>query len=83
MVPGNACQSKLFEVVERRNGTKFNQFQLNAVAEEVFFDQMVKTKIEQMITTNAMVRQQIKGKFSSKEELFGYYRRAYSFRNQK
>jgi hypothetical protein len=76
MVPNNQCQSKLFEVVERRNGTKFNRQQLNTAAEEIFFEQVIKSKMEQIITTNPNVRQQLKGRFQSKDELFGYYRTA-------
>lgn len=81
-VPNSRCQNKLFELVERRNGTKYSIMQLNSAAEEIFFNE-VDDKIQNLINTNQNVRQQARKKFTSLEEIVTYYKQSYHFRNLK
>lgn len=81
-VPENRCQNKLFELVERRSGTKYSVSQLNVAAEEIFFNE-VDDKIQNLINSNAKVRSQVKKKFTSFDELISYYKQSYHFRNMR
>lgn len=81
-VPENRCQNKLFEVVERRSGTKYTVAQLNVAAEEIFFNE-VDDKIQNLINSNPGVRNQVKKKFANFGDLVTYYRQSYHFRNMR
>jgi hypothetical protein len=78
-VPHNACQTTLFDVLERRHGMSFSPIQLNRIAEELFFTQYIADRLNSLVRSDPRVRKQVKRKFKSKQELVSYYRKAYSF----
>jgi hypothetical protein len=78
-VPENECQSNLFNIIDRRHGVSFNQIQLANVADEYFFQNIVNKKIHRLIRADSEVRDQVRLKFKSMDELMSYYQQQYSF----
>ena len=77
--PENACQTELFQQLERRYHTNYNQQQVNMASDDLFFKD-INTKLRQMMRSEPAVREAIRnGAFSSAEDMLAYYKNKYSF----
>ena len=79
--PENACQTELFQQLERRYHANYNQNQVDMASDDLFFKD-VNTRLRQMIRSDVSVREAIRsGAFSSPEDMLAYYKNKYSFKN--
>ena len=77
--PENACQTELFQQLERRYHTNYNQQQVNMASDDLFFKD-INNKLRQMMRSDPTVRRAIRnGAFSSAEDMLAYYKSKYSF----
>ena len=77
--PDNACQTELFQQLERRYHTNYNQQQVNMASDDLFFKD-INNKLRQMMRSDPTVRRAIRnGAFSSAEDMLAYYKSKYSF----
>ncbi|MCL4103017.1 hypothetical protein SAMN05720766_11031 [Fibrobacter sp. UWH9] len=80
--PENACQSELFQTLERRYNLNFNQNHV-AMAANVLFFKDVDAKIVEMSRNDPEVRNAIRaGAFTSTSEMLAYYKGKYQFETQ-
>lgn len=80
--PENACQSELFQTLERRHNLNFNQNHV-AMAANVLFFKDVDAKIVEMTRNDPSVRNAIRSaSFSSTNEMLAYYKDKYQFDTQ-
>lgn len=77
--PVNACQTELFQQLERRYNTNYNQAQVNMASDDLFFKD-VNAKLRQMTRSDPDVRRAIQeGAFKSADDMLAYYKSKYSF----
>lgn len=76
--PNNRCESKLYEVAERRSGTKFKAPQLNVAADEIFYNEF-KDKLKKKLSQDENLKKEMRNKFKSVDDLITSYRKKYSF----
>ncbi|MCQ2104009.1 MAG: hypothetical protein MJY98_12400 [Fibrobacter sp.] len=79
--PENACQSELFQMLERRYKLNFNQNHVAMAANTLMFKD-VDAKIMEMSRNDPEVRNAIRGAFSSTNEMLTYYKDKYQFETQ-
>jgi len=81
--PENACQSELFQTLERRYNLNFNQNHVAMAANTLFFKD-VDAKIVEMTRNDPEVRNAVRGgsSFSSTSEMLAYYKGKYQFDTQ-
>ncbi len=80
--PENACQTELFQMLERRYHLNFNQNHV-AMASNTLMFKDIDTKIMEMSRQDPAVRDAIRsGAFSSQSEMLAYYREKYQFETQ-
>jgi hypothetical protein len=77
--PLNACESQLFDMAERRGKRNYTLFDLDNIANEVFFTDYIRSDLNSLVRTNRQVGAQVKSKFSDQKDLLEYYRKLYSF----
>ena len=77
--PENACQTELFQMLERRYHTNYNQSHVDMASNDLFFKDVAK-EINKMVRTDPEVREAIRsGAFRSADEMLSYYKEAYKF----
>lgn len=77
--PTTKCQTDLFQQLERRYHSNYNQQQVNHAANDMFFKD-VNEKLRSMAKQDPSVREAVRnGAFTSIEEMFEYYKSKYSF----
>lgn len=81
--PENACQSELFQTLERRYNLNFNQNHV-AMAANILFFKDVDAKIVEMSRNDPEVRNAIRSgsSFTSTSEMLAYYKDKYQFDTQ-
>lgn len=80
--PENACQSELFQMLERRYKLNFNQNHVAMAANTLMFKD-VDAKIMEMSRNDPDVRSAIRaGAFTSTSEMLAYYKDKYQFDTQ-
>lgn len=80
--PENACQSELFQLLERRYSLQYNQNHV-AMASNTLLFKDIDAKIVEMSRNNPDVRQAIRaGAFTSTNEMLSYYHEKYQFDTQ-
>lgn len=84
--PENACQTELFQQLERRYHTDYDQAQVNMASDDLFFKD-VNSRLRQMMRSDPEVRNAISRAiqakaFSNSEDVLAYYKSKYSFTNQ-
>ncbi len=77
--PENACQTELFQQLERRYHTNYNQDQVNMASDDLFFKD-VNTRLHQLVRSDPSVRRAIRnGAFANADDMLAYYKSKYSF----
>lgn len=80
--PENACQSELFQMLERRYKLNFNQNHVAMAANTLMFKD-VDAKIMEMSRNDPAVRNAIRSaSFTSTSEMLAYYKDKYQFDTQ-
>lgn len=80
--PENACQSELFQMLERRYHLDYNQNHV-AMASNTLLFKDIDAKIIEMSRNNPDVRSAIRsGAFTSTNEMLAYYHEKYQFDTQ-
>ena len=70
--PTNACQTELFQMLERRYHTNYNQNNVSQASNDLFFKD-VGEEIKKMVRTDPQVREAIRsGAFRSTDEMQAY-----------
>lgn len=77
--PENACQSELFQMLERRYHLDYNQNHVAMASNDLFFKD-IDAEIRKMMRTDPEVRAALRsGVFSSSDEMIAYYKDKYKF----
>ncbi len=77
--PENACQSELFQMLERRYHLDYNQNHVAMASNDLFFKD-IDAEIRKMMRTDPEVREALRsGVFSSSDEMIAYYKDKYKF----
>jgi len=77
--PETACQSELFQMLERRYHLDYNQNHVAMASNDLFFKD-IDVEIRKMMRTDPQVREALRsGVFSSSDELIAYYKDKYKF----
>ncbi|MCF0225576.1 MAG: hypothetical protein HUK20_15015 [Fibrobacter sp.] len=76
--PINACQTELFQMLERRYHRDYQQMHVDMAANDLFFKD-VNREITTLSKQDPEVRNAIRNSFRSNEELLSYYKDAYKF----
>lgn len=80
--PENACQTELFQTLERRYHLDFNQNHVAMASNDLFFKD-IDVEIRKMMRTDPEVREALrKGAFNSSDEMVSYYKDKYKFDTQ-
>ena len=80
--PENACQSELFQTLERRYHLDYNQNHVAMASNDLFFKD-IDAEIRKMMRTDPEVRDALRnGAFSSSDEMITYYKDKYKFDTQ-
>ena len=80
--PENACQSELFQTLERRYHLDFNQNHVAMASNDLFFKD-IDVEIRKMMRTDPEVREALRsGAFTSSDEMISYYKEKYKFDTQ-
>lgn len=76
--PVNACQTELFQMLERRYHMNYTQNHVDMASNDLFFKD-VTTKISDLVRKDREVGNAARRAFSSTDEMMAYYREAYKF----
>ncbi len=76
--PENACQTELFQMLERRYHMNYTQSHVDMASNDLFFKD-VNTKITDLIRKDREVGNAARRAFGSTNEMMAYYREAYKF----
>ncbi|MCQ2096576.1 MAG: hypothetical protein MJY87_01360 [Fibrobacter sp.] len=76
--PENACQTELFQMLERRYHRDYQQMHVDMAANDLFFKD-VNREITTLSKQDPEVRNAIRNGFRSNDELLAYYKDAYKF----
>lgn len=76
--PENECQTELFQLLERRYRLSYSQEHVDMASDELFFRD-VDARIRKMVKTDSDLRQDVRNKFSSLNEVTAYYKSKYGF----
>ena len=77
--PENACQSELFQMLERRYGLNFNQNHVAMAANTLMF-KVIDEKILEMSRQDPNVREAVRAaSFSGPSDMLSYYKEKYQF----
>ena len=80
--PENACQSELFQMLERRYHLDYNQNHVAMASNDLFFKD-IDVEIRKMMRTDPEVREALRnGAFTSTAEMIAYYKDKYKFDTQ-
>ena len=76
--PVNACQTELFQMLERRYHMNYTQNHVDMASNDLFFKD-VNTKINDLVRKDRQVGAAARRAFGSTDEMMAYYREAYEF----
>ena len=76
--PVNACQTELFQMLERRYHMNYTQDHVDMASNDLFFKD-VNTKITDLVRKDRQVGNAARRAFGSTDEMMAYYREAYKF----
>jgi len=76
--PVNACQTELFQMLERRYHMNYTQDHVDMASNDLFFKD-VNTKITDLVRKDRQVGNAARRAFSSTDEMMAYYKEAYKF----
>ena len=76
--PVNACQTELFQMLERRYHMNYTQDHVDMASNDLFF-KYVNTKITDLVRKDRQVGNAARRAFSSTDEMMAYYKEAYKF----
>ena len=76
--PINACQTELFQMLERRYHMNYTQNHVDMASNDLFFKD-VNTKITELLRKDREVGNAARRAFGSTNEMMAYYREAYKF----
>ena len=76
--PVNACQTELFQMLERRYHMNYTQNHVDMASNDLFFKD-VNTKITDLVRKDRQVGAAARRAFGSTDEMMAYYREAYKF----
>ena len=76
--PINACQTELFQMLERRYHHDYSQRHVDMASNDLFFKD-VNTKITDLVRKDREVGNAARRAFNSTDEMMAYYREAYKF----
>ena len=80
--PENACQSELFQTLERRYHLDFNQNPVAMASNDLFFKD-IDTELRKMLRSDPEIRQAARnGGFKNVGEMLAYYKDKYKFDTQ-
>ena len=80
--PVNACQTELFQMLERRYHLDYNQNHVAMASNDLFFKD-IDVEIRKMMRTDPEVREALRnGAFTSTAEMIAYYKDKYKFDTQ-
>ena len=80
--PENACQSELFQTLERRYHLDFNQNHVAMASNDLFFKD-IDTELRKMLRSDPEIRQAARnGGFKNVGEMLAYYKDKYKFDTQ-
>ena len=76
--PENACQTELFQLLERRYHSDYSQDHVDMASNDLFFKD-VNSKITDLVRKDRQVGAAARRAFGSTDEMMAYYREAYKF----
>ena len=76
--PVNACQTELFQMLERRYHMNYTQDHVDMASNDLFFKD-VNTKINDLVRNDRQVGNAARRAFGSTDEMMAYYKEAYKF----
>ena len=76
--PINACQTELFQMLERRYHHDYTQRHVDMASNDLFFKD-VNTRISDLVRKDREVGNAARRAFNSTDEMMAYYREAYKF----
>lgn len=76
--PINACQTELFQMLERRYHHDYSQRHVDMASNDLFFKD-VNTRISDLVRKDREVGNAARRAFNSTDEMMAYYREAYKF----
>ena len=76
--PVNACQTELFQMLERRYHHDYTQRHVDMASNDLFFKD-VNTRISDLVRKDREVGNAARRAFNSTSEMMAYYREAYKF----
>lgn len=76
--PINACQTELFQMLERRYHHNYTQRHVDMASNDLFFKD-VNTRISDLVRKDREVGNAARRAFNSTDEMMAYYREAYKF----
>ena len=76
--PINACQTELFQMLERRYHHDYSQRHVDMASNDLFFKDM-NTRISDLVRKDREVGNAARRAFNSTDEMMAYYREAYKF----
>ncbi len=76
--PVNACQTELFQMLERRYHMNYTQDHVDMASNDLFFKD-VNTKITDLVRKDRQVGNAARRAFGSTDEMMAYYKEAYKF----
>ena len=80
--PENACQSELFQTLERRYHLDFNQNHVAMASNDLFFKD-IDAELRKMLRSDPEIRQAARnGGFKNVGEMLAYYKDKYKFNTQ-
>jgi hypothetical protein len=80
--PENACQSELFQTLERRYHLDFNQNHVAMASNDLFFKD-IDAELRKMLRSDPEIRQAARnGGFKNVGEMLAYYKDKYKFDTQ-
>ena len=80
--PENACQSELFQTLERRYHLDYNQNHVAMASNDLFFKD-IDTELRKMLRSDPEIRQAARnGGFKNVGEMLAYYKDKYKFDTQ-
>ena len=80
--PENACQSELFQTLERRYHLDYNQNHVAMASNDLFFED-IDAELRKMLRSDPEIRQAARnGGFKNVSEMLAYYKDKYKFDTQ-
>jgi len=81
-IPSNAprpCENDLLQLLERRYSMDYTQEHVDMAADELFFTD-IKDRLQKKIKTEPSLRNAVRKRFRTMDEIIAYYKPKYTFR---